>query len=82
MPGAPAINVLAECERQEIRLVAAQVPTIMLTAREWVRTVSADEVGLLALLSKPIDLDALVETVGQHVARLCAENQAGRAQSQ
>src|SRR5215213_4057525 len=78
----PSYNVLAACDRQEIRALAVQVPTVMLTARSWFHGVSAIELGLLALLSKPIDLDALAETVGQHVARLRAEHQVSRGRSQ
>jgi DNA-binding response OmpR family regulator len=66
----PSYGVLAESERQEICAWAAQVPAIMLTARSWAHEMSADDLGLLALLSKPIDLEQLVETIGQHIARV------------
>jgi len=71
----PSYGVLAERERQDICAFAAQVPSVMLTARSWAQAVRADELGLLALLQKPIGLDQLLETIGQQVAWLHTQSQ-------
>lgn len=74
-------GALIESERQDICAFTAEVPSVMLTARSWSQAVSADELGLLALLEKPMGLDQLVETVGQHVTRLRHQGRAAREQS-
>jgi DNA-binding NtrC family response regulator len=68
-------------QRDAIRAFAAQVPTVMLTAQAWATATPPSELGLLALLPMPIDLDLLVDTVGQQVARLVELSQAAREQS-
>jgi DNA-binding NtrC family response regulator len=78
----PSYGVLAESERQNISAFAAQVPSVMLTARSWSQAVSADELGLLALLETPIGLDQLVDTIRQQVTRLRTQNQAARGRGQ
>ena len=77
----PSYSVLADSERQDICALAAQMPTVMLTARSWAQGVRADELGLLALLPKPIELDQLVATVSQQVARLRQRSQEARGRS-
>jgi DNA-binding NtrC family response regulator len=68
-------------QRQAIRAFAAQVPTVMLTAHAWASDTKAEELGLLALLPMPIDLDLLVETVSRQVAGLVARCQAVQERS-
>jgi DNA-binding NtrC family response regulator len=73
---------LDEGARQDIRGFAQRIPTIMLTAHVWAQETPADELGLLALLRMPLDLEQLLETVGQHSARLGTGSQAVRARRQ
>jgi len=54
---------LAPAERQSLRALAASVPTILLSGRAWVEHVDADELGVVAVLTKPADLAALLELV-------------------
>jgi DNA-binding NtrC family response regulator len=68
--------------RQDIRGFAERIPTIMLTTHAWAQETTADELGLLALLPMPLELEQLLETVGQHSARLRALSQAARERSQ
>jgi hypothetical protein len=41
------------------------MPTIMLSGRDWVTSACAEGLGLVALLRKPTDLDALLLLVGE-----------------
>jgi DNA-binding response OmpR family regulator len=68
--------------RQEIRGFAECIPTIMLTAHAWAQGTPADELGLLALLPMPLELEQLIKVVGQHSARLGTQSQAARERSQ
>jgi DNA-binding NtrC family response regulator len=51
---------LSPAERQEIRELAGLTPTILLTARSWARPELADELGLVCLLLKPVDIEELI----------------------
>src|SRR5947209_6338268 len=44
---------LTPCERDQIRELASQTPTILLTARAWAAAIDAEELGLVCILSKP-----------------------------
>jgi DNA-binding NtrC family response regulator len=50
-------------ERWALKSVAATLPTIVVSSRTWVEQERADELGLVALLRKPIDLDQLLDSV-------------------
>jgi DNA-binding response OmpR family regulator len=60
---------LADEERQEIRRLARAVPTVMLTGRPWAEHVRADDLGLLELATKPLDLGELRAMVWRASAR-------------
>lgn len=47
-------------EREQIKEVAAELPTILLTARAWAEDIRADDLGLLCILSKPPVIDELL----------------------
>jgi DNA-binding response OmpR family regulator len=50
-------------EREEIRRLAATVPTIMVTAQAWAAAETAEGLGLLALIQKPFELSELTALV-------------------
>ena len=70
-PGALAVTdfwgdshqTLADDERAQVVQLARAVPTVLVTARTWARTVTTEEVGLTALVRKPFDVDALAALV-------------------
>jgi DNA-binding NtrC family response regulator len=65
-------------DRAEIVQLAEAIPTIMITARTWAKSVSAQELGLLALLEKPFDLEQLCGTVQEQMQFLKTRSQATR----
>src|SRR3712207_163395 len=83
LPGALAVadfwgtshQVLSDEERREIMDLARTVPTIIVSGRGWMRTTRAEDLGAVALMVKPFDIDDLCTLVGASVAR----NQAARA---
>lgn len=54
---------LDDDERQQVVAIARTVPTIVVTGRTWARTITAEELGLVALLRKPFDLDEMATLV-------------------
>jgi two-component system nitrogen regulation response regulator GlnG len=54
---------LPDSERQEIRELCSYLPVVLLTGRTWAAETSAQELGACALISKPFDLDHLLDTV-------------------
>jgi len=54
---------LTPCERDQIRELASEAPTILLTARAWAASIEAEELGLVCILPKPPVLDELVAQV-------------------
>ena len=72
-PGALAVadfwgsshQCLADDERAQIVHLARTLPTIMVTGRTWAATVTAEEVGLTALVHKPFDVDDLAAVVAE-----------------
>ena len=54
---------LADAERAEIRALRAPVPTIMVTGRSWAERTGAEDLGLVAIVRKPLDVFALSELV-------------------
>ena len=75
-PGALAIadfwgqshQELDDGEREQVVGVARVVPTIVVTGRTWARTATAEELGLVALVRKPFDLDEMVALVSHAFA--------------
>ena len=57
-------------ERQEVVDLARTVPTILVSGRSWMRAVCPDELGLLAFVPKPFDVDALTSLVAECSERL------------
>ena len=51
---------LDEAERSEISALAAMAPLILVSARNWALGVDATELGVVALLPKPLELDGFV----------------------
>ncbi len=54
---------LGDIERQQIINLARLVPTVLMSGRTWAAKVTAGELGLVALLPKPFDLQALLDIV-------------------
>ncbi len=52
--------VLDEAERAEISALAAIAPVVLVSARNWALDAQASELGLVALLTKPLDLEGFV----------------------
>lgn len=52
-------------EIRQLQKLAEAVPTIMLTGRPWAATVAAEELGLVALVRKPVELEQLRELVAR-----------------
>jgi DNA-binding response OmpR family regulator len=65
----PGHSVLCEPEREQIRALARLVPTVLVSGRAWTARMSAAELGLVALLPKPFDVEALLDIVRAHEAR-------------
>ena len=63
-------QVLSDEERQEVMDLARTVPTILVSGRSWMRAACPDELGVLALVPKPFDVDALTSLVAECSARL------------
>jgi DNA-binding response OmpR family regulator len=74
-------GTLSEAERREIQTVARAVPTLMVTARPWARTVVPADLGLLGLVTKPFDLDELCELIKELVAGLTRDSAQARAEA-
>jgi two-component system, NtrC family, nitrogen regulation response regulator NtrX len=56
-------QALSDEERLEISELAEAVPTIMVTGRSWAEMTGAEELGLVAIVRKPLDVFALGELV-------------------
>ncbi len=50
---------LADDERADVVRFSGAVPTVLMTARTWAEDEGADSLGLLALVRKPFDPDAM-----------------------
>ena len=75
--GASQLELL-DAERQSIEEVASALPTIMMTGRAWAEQIQDVELGLVALLRKPADLDHLLALVGNHASDRAAAHHALR----
>jgi DNA-binding NtrC family response regulator len=72
---------LDEGQRPHIRQFAQRVPTVMMTANIWAHPAKAKELGLLAVVGMPLELEQLVETVSEQVVRLLERSQAAQERS-
>jgi DNA-binding response OmpR family regulator len=54
---------LDEAERAEIRALAATAPLVLVSARNWALGVDAAELGIAALLHKPLELEGFVSAL-------------------
>jgi len=54
---------LSQAERDQVRDVARYAPMILLTGRSWAARVSARDLGVVCVVSKPLMLDALMAEV-------------------
>jgi len=73
-------HALDEAERHEIATLAAEIPTIMVTGRQWAAITSPAELGLRGLLPKPFDLDELLALLKASVEEL--RNASARARAE
>ena len=62
-------RTLPDTERDEIRELSSYLPVVLLTGRSWAADTSAQELGARALIRKPFDLDELLRTINEAVAR-------------
>jgi DNA-binding NtrC family response regulator len=54
---------LADAERSEVSELAALAPLILVSARAWARDVDNSELGLVALVPKPLDMDGFLKVL-------------------
>ena len=77
-PGALAVvdfwgeshHELSDEERREVVDLARTVPTILVSGRTWMGTTCPEELGVLAFVPKPFDVDALAALVAEWAARV------------
>ncbi len=77
LPGALAVvdfwgtshQALSDGERREIVDLARTVPTILVSGRGWMRTACTEDLGAVALVPKPFDVDDLCGLVGAWAAK-------------
>ena len=63
----PSQQALSAEEGREIRALARAVPTIMVTGRAWAEAARAEDLGLVAIVRKPLDVSALGELVTRSI---------------
>jgi DNA-binding NtrC family response regulator len=54
---------LDDAERSEISALARVAPLVLISARNWAQGAEATELGLAALLLKPLELEGFVEAL-------------------
>ena len=59
----PSHVELSAAEQEEIRELGRRAPTLLLTGRTWARPALAEELGVVAVLTKPIDVEPLLAQV-------------------
>ena len=74
-------HALDEAERHEIAALAAEIPTIMVTGRQWAAITSPSELGLRGLLPKPFDLGELLALLKASVEELRTASARARAEA-
>jgi DNA-binding response OmpR family regulator len=60
-PGGDSFLELRPSEAAELRHLAAHVPVVLTTGRAWAHRTEPAQLGVRAILSKPFDLDELVQ---------------------
>jgi DNA-binding NtrC family response regulator len=61
----PSYTELTSEERTEIADLSSLAPLVLITGRAWGSTVTAEELGVLCILPKPIELTQFVAQVQQ-----------------
>jgi DNA-binding NarL/FixJ family response regulator len=75
-------QILSPHERAQIRHLAEAVPTIMLTARAWAAGDVAADLGLVALVRKPFEIDEIRVVVAAWAQHVLQESVLAIAQAQ
>jgi DNA-binding response OmpR family regulator len=70
---------LASDEREQIVRLAETVPTILVTGRTWAGRLEAADLGLVALVRKPFDIDELQGCVAGWINHLATDSTAARS---
>jgi len=60
---------LDDAERAEIAALAAIAPVVLVSARNWALDAHAADLGLVALLTKPLDIDSFIGVLRAALAR-------------
>jgi len=61
---------LDDAERSEITALTEIAPVVLVSARNWALDAQAQELGLVALLTKPLDIDGFVTVVRAAIAAM------------
>ena len=61
---------LDDAERAEITALTAIAPVVLVSARNWALDAQAAELGLVALLTKPLDIDRFVTVLRAAIAAM------------
>jgi DNA-binding response OmpR family regulator len=59
---------LADDERAQISALGQVAPLVLVSARRWAENITPDELGVAALVGKPLELDEFVEVLRQALA--------------
>ena len=54
---------LSPRERDEVRELGSEAPTILLTGRAWIANIKADDLNVVCIVSKPIELDEILKQI-------------------
>ena len=54
---------LSPRERDELRELGRQAPTILLVGRAWIADIQADDLNVVCILPKPVELDEILEQI-------------------
>jgi DNA-binding NtrC family response regulator len=60
---------LADEERSEITALASVAPLVLVSARNWALGAEADELGVAALLAKPLDIEHFASVVQEALTK-------------
>ncbi|MDQ6669847.1 MAG: hypothetical protein M3069_03710 [Chloroflexota bacterium] len=63
---------LAEAERLEISALAAIAPLVLVSARVWALTANPTELGIAAVLTKPLELERFIDVLRSALAATSA----------
>ena len=61
---------LHDAERSELTALTAIAPVVLVSARNWALDAQAAELGLVALLTKPLDIDRFVTVLRTALAAM------------